>query len=172
MNAGLESVRILFECLDKHGVYAAAAEDQMAEEVREARADALAAYTAFRVPDAHCIADLALQNYLEMRSGVRSPIYRVRKFVEEMLDRHVPGLGWATQYSRVSFGNERYSDVAQQASRQGRMLGILLVVAGVVVMGYGGFALQRWARERPKTTWLSKWLLTAGSGFVKGGGKT
>lgn len=159
MNAGLESVRILFECLDSHGVYAA---NKTVEESHKARAAALSAYTAYRVPDAHCIADLALQNYIEMRSDVRSPIYRLRKFVEETLDRYLPGLGWATQYSRVSFGNERYSQVARQANRQGQTLVTSLVVLGAVGLGFGGLATWRWYHARQGTRWLSRWLFTAG----------
>lgn len=176
MNAGLESVRILFDMLDSHGVYATVADaDKTAEEeeeedvVQNARvAAALAAYTAYRVPDAHCIADLALQNYIEMRSDVRSPVYKFRKFVEESLDRYLPRLGWATQYSRVSFGNDRYSNVARRARRQGRVLAVSLMVLGVVGMGYGcGLAIRRWHRARKGMRWLGRWLLTAGSEVEK-----
>ncbi len=141
MNAGLESVRILFDFLDSHGVYVA---NRTADDAQKARTTALSAYTAHRVPDAHCIADLALQNYIEMRSDVRSPIYKVRKFVEETLDRYLPDLGWATQYSRVSFGNERYSKVAQQANQQGRVLTMSLIAVAVGLIGGGGLMTWRW----------------------------
>ncbi|ERF75960.1 Kynurenine 3-monooxygenase [Endocarpon pusillum Z07020] len=167
MNAGLESVRILFEFLDDHGVYAA---NKKADEVQQARAAALAAYTAYRVPDAHCIADLALQNYIEMRSDVRSPIYRIRKFVEETLDRYLPGLGWATQYSRVSFGNERYSKIAQQTNKQGKILAMSLVaVAAGLIGGGGGLLARRWYHARQGPGWLSKWLMTTGREVEKRG---
>ena len=167
MNAGLESVRILFELLDSHGVYAV---NKIADEVEKARAAALAAYTAYRVPDAHCIADLALQNYIEMRSDVRSPVYRVRKFVEETLDRYLPGLGWATQYSRVSFGNERYSKIAQQANKQGKILAMSLIAVAVgLIGGGGGLVARRWYHARQGTGWLGKWLMTAGREVEKRG---
>ena len=166
MNAGLESVRILFNFLDGHGVYAA---NKTPNEVQTARAAALSAYTAYRVPDAHCIADLALQNYIEMRSDVRSPIYKLRKFVEETLDRYLPGLGWATQYSRVSFGNERYSKLAQQANWQGKGLATTLIVLAVVCMTFGGLATRRWYRARVGTRLLSNWLLKLGYGIEKRG---
>lgn len=109
MNAGLEDVRVLFEeFLD--GFPAAE------------RARALDAYTAHRVPDAHAINDLALQNYTEMRAGVLSPAYRLRKALEEGLSKYLPGLGWQTKYSRVSFSNERYSEVVARSEHQGKML--------------------------------------------------
>lgn len=108
MNAGLEDVRTLFTFLDK-----------FAPEERER---ALDEYTAYRVPDAHSINDLALQNYVEMRASVLSPTYRLRKFLEESLSKYFPGLGWQTKYSRVSFSNERYSEVIARSEYQGKML--------------------------------------------------
>ena len=44
---------------------------------------------------------------------------------------------WRSQYERVSFGNERYSEVVRKVRWQGRVLG---VVGGVVVMGMIGGA--------------------------------
>lgn len=108
MNAGLEDVRTLFTFLDRFPV-----------------ADwghALDEYTAYRVPDAHSINDLALQNYTEMRASVLSPTYRLRKFLEESLSKYVPSLGWQTKYSRVSFSNERYSEVIARSEYQGKIL--------------------------------------------------
>lgn len=86
------------------------------------RASALAEYAAIRTPDAHAINDLALRNYVEMRASVLSPVYRLRKYLEEMLSVYVPRLGWATEYSRVSFGNERYSEVVSRSAHQGKLL--------------------------------------------------
>lgn len=118
MNAGLESVRVLFSFFDMEGVYSAIS----ASTRDECRGKALKAYTTHRVADAHAIADLALDNYHEMRSGVTSSWYKARKMVEESLDRMVPRLGWKTQYSRVSFGNERYSIVREYSRRQAAVL--------------------------------------------------
>lgn len=108
MNAGLEDVRTLFTFLDRYDP--------------SERAKALEEYTAYRVPDAHSINDLALQNYIEMRASVLSPTYRLRKFLEESLSKYVPSLGWQTKYSRVSFSNERYSEVIAKSDYQGKML--------------------------------------------------
>ncbi|EXJ64930.1 kynurenine 3-monooxygenase [Cladophialophora yegresii CBS 114405] len=112
MNAGLESVRVLFSKLDN-------TPNSM---------DALASYTAERTEDAHVIADLALANYTEMSSSVTSPLYKWRKWIEERLDKYVPSWGWATQYSRVSFSNMRYSDVIRKSKSQKRILTVLLLV--------------------------------------------
>ncbi|KAI1440541.1 FAD/NAD(P)-binding domain-containing protein [Annulohypoxylon stygium] len=138
MNAGLEDVRILFSILDKH----TAAENNNpgnpgSDDVDYQRGMALAEYSALRVADAHAINDLALQNYVEMRASVLSPTYRLRKFLEEFMSAHLPSLGWQTKYSRVSFGNERYSEVVAKSDRQGKVLlrGFILMLCSPVIAG-------------------------------------
>ncbi|KAL9593504.1 MAG: hypothetical protein Q9179_005850 [Wetmoreana sp. 5 TL-2023] len=134
MNAGLEDVRVLFDVLDSHNVYDDSAE--LATTRKERRGGALNAYTAQRTPDAAAINDLALRNYEEMRSGVKSPVYRLRKWLEETVNVYLPRLGWRTQYSRVSFENQRYSEVERAVARQGRIIATLL---GLGLVGLGGF---------------------------------
>jgi kynurenine 3-monooxygenase len=107
MNAGLEDVRVLFEFLDMYP------NDQ---------AKALAEYSKQRTPDAQTINDLALGNYREMASDVKKPLYLLRKWIEEKLYVFLPSVGWATQYSRVTFSNMRYSEVQKAAHRQARIL--------------------------------------------------
>lgn len=138
MNAGLEDVRTLFTFLDRDGGDAA--------RTPEGRAAALAAYTAARVPDAHAINDLALQNYHEMRAGVLSPAYRLRKRLEEGLSVWLPALGWQTKYSRVSFSNERYSEVIARSEHQGRI--IVRALYGSVGLPLLVGAAWVWARHR------------------------
>jgi kynurenine 3-monooxygenase len=131
MNAGLEDVRVLYDHLDANPMDLG---------------EALAAYTSFRYPDASAICDLALANYTEMSSHVRSPLYLLRKLVEEQLNAYVPGLGWATQYSRVSFGNERYSDVRKEGKRQQTILrGLGMLFTGSLV---GGAVFLAWKLRR------------------------
>jgi len=152
MNAGLEDVRVLFSILDKHeyppqptNVEIVAYESL--NEVAHARAQALAEYSEIRTADAHAINDLALQNYIEMRSSVTSPVYRLRKWAEETLSVYMPRLGWQTKYSRVSFGNERYSEVIRKSERQGKLLvmGLIGVLASPVAVG-GLVAWYRWRK--------------------------
>lgn len=130
MNTGLEDVRVLFSILDKHAARESNSPDgddnddeaSSAAAVAYHRELALAEYTANRVADAHAINDLALQNYVEMRSSVLSPRYRLRKWLEEKMSVYLPSLGWHTKYARVSFSNERYSDVVRKSDHQGDVL--------------------------------------------------
>lgn len=147
MNAGLEDVRILFSILDKHAIV----ENNNPEypssiDTAFLRGLALAEYSALRVADAHAINDLALQNYVEMRASVLSPTYRLRKFLEEFMSVHLPNLGWQTKYSRVSFGNERYSEVVAKSEHQGKVLmrGFVALLCSPIVAGvFGLYWTQR-----------------------------
>lgn len=145
MNAGLEDVRILFDVLDKH---ARIDELSAGADKSGSRERALAEYSAVRIPDAHAINDLALQNYVEMRASVLSPVYRIRKFLEEALSKYVPSLGWQTKYARVSFGNERYSEVVARSEHQGKMLmrGFVSLIGAPLLAG-GIFLLLRYRRS-------------------------
>lgn len=150
MNTGLESVRVLFSMLDK---FDDAVEDNSplgsadpAAVSSHQRALALAEYSAFRVPDVHAVIDLAHDNYVEMRASVLSPTYRLRKFLEEKISVYIPSLGWRTKYSRVSFGNERFTDVVRKSEHQGKVLvrGFVAMLCGPVVAS----VLIYWARQK------------------------
>ncbi|KAF2764614.1 FAD/NAD(P)-binding domain-containing protein [Teratosphaeria nubilosa] len=135
MNAGLEDVRVLFQHLDSHPA------------TSTGRSKALHSYSTERVPDAHTINDLALANYWEMHVGVRSPTYLLRKKIEEFLSDTVPSTGFATQYSRVSFSNQRYSEVAETVARQGKILiGGMLGTVLVPVVSWAAWWAWRWQR--------------------------
>jgi len=160
MNAGLEDVRILFGILDKYermdGGEAGSATGLSAAR----RSSALAEYSAMRVADAHAINDLALQNYVEMRASVLSPLYRLRKFLEESMSVYFPRLGWQTRYARVSFGNERYSEVVARTDYQGRMLvrGFMGVVAFPLVTGVALFNMKYRRTVQNEVRDLLRWL--------------
>lgn len=78
-----------------------------------------------------------------------SPVYAARKWLEEKLSVWVPSLGWQTRYSRVSFGNERYSEVVRKSERQGRLLTVWLgVLVGSPVLVGGLVAWRRWRGSR------------------------
>jgi kynurenine 3-monooxygenase len=122
MNAGLEDVRVLFDMLDLYP---------------HDRAQALQQYSQQRTPDAHTINDLALGNYQEMATDVKKPLYLLRKWLEEKLDLYLPRAGWATQYSRVTFSNMRYSEVQLRARCQADILNGVVGVALVAVVSSG-----------------------------------
>lgn len=141
MNAGLEDVRVLFDFLDKQGVYDVSSIRSESRDIL--REKALSSYTEHRTPDAFAINDLALQNYYEMRAGVTSRTYLFRKWVEETFSKHFPSLGWHTQYSRISFGNQRYSEVVKRTRRQGQILLLATLIFTLGVSGMGFLLVKR-----------------------------
>ncbi|KAK5075755.1 kynurenine 3-monooxygenase, mitochondrial precursor [Exophiala xenobiotica] len=157
MNAGLESVRALFDIIDRSKQAASRQEAGFSTQVHDDEridwhnpehclATALQEYTHTRVADAHAISDLAMGNYAEMTSGVVSRRYKLRKSTEETVDKWFPSLDWKTQYARVSFGNERYSDVVAKAKKQGRVFDTLLNTASIGVVA--GVAYYVWKYTR------------------------
>jgi kynurenine 3-monooxygenase len=153
MNAGLEDVRVLYSILDKHLSSTFSSNPSSSHK----RALALQEYSRTRQSDAHAINDLALENYTEMRASVISPVYKFRKWLEETLSVYVPRLGWQTKYSRVSFGNERYSEIVRKSERQGKLIvvGLVAVLTSPVVMG-AGLAWWRWRRATRPVQWFVK----------------
>ena len=74
-------------------------------------------YSRLQVPNGHAIADMALENYIEMRDSVNDPKYRKRRELELNLeskfwDRFVP------RYSMVSFHQIPYSKVYERGKIQ------------------------------------------------------
>jgi kynurenine 3-monooxygenase len=141
MNAGMEDVRVLFDILDANGVFSPSLSGTDACEV--ARERALDEYTKVRTPDAHTINDFALHNYEEMRSGVTSPLYKLRKYVEEKISVYLPSSGFRTQYTRISFSNERYSEVQNSVQRQSRILVGAMVLTFLAFGGLQGTSLYK-----------------------------
>jgi kynurenine 3-monooxygenase len=90
MNAGFEDCRILDEILDKHG--------------HGDWSGALREYTDTRKPDADAIADMALENFVEMRDHVGDPKFLLRKQVEHALEEKLP-LEYRSRYSMVMYGS-------------------------------------------------------------------
>ncbi|KAI9656271.1 MAG: Kynurenine 3-monooxygenase [Bathelium mastoideum] len=154
MNAGLEDVRVLYDFLDAYK----SSPGSMLGGPDGMRERALSEYTKIRTRDAHTINDLALRNYQEMRSDVTSPIYKLRKWAEEAISIHVPALGWATQYSRISFGNERYSEVERNVRGQGKVLLRTMTTVAVGLLGGGGWCLWQWNKSSGTINRIARWI--------------
>lgn len=106
MNAAMESVRSLNTHLR-----------QSADDV----AAAFAAYETSRKPDADAIAAMALDNYVEMRSGVVDPDYLAkRQLALELEQRHPEHL--RPRYNMVMFSTMPYAEAKQRAERQAQLI--------------------------------------------------
>lgn len=74
-----------------------------------------------RKPDTDSIADLALANFVEMRSKVVDPRFLQKKRIETALHEMFPDR-WIPLYSMVTFSTIPYSEAAERARQQDNLL--------------------------------------------------
>lgn len=107
MNAGFEDCRILMEIMD-------ASSSKSWNEI-------LPVYQQARKKNGDAVADLALQNFIEMRDLVADPLFLARKKIEKQL-----GLLYPTQfnsvYEMVSFSNTSYHFAISCQKAQDKLL--------------------------------------------------
>lgn len=103
MNCGFEDCRVLDGLIDKHK------EDWQA---------ILREYQSLRKPDADAIADLAINNFTEMRDKTADPKFLLQKKIEAKLHDKYPDK-WIPAYSQVTFSPHiRYSEALQRGQKQ------------------------------------------------------
>jgi kynurenine 3-monooxygenase len=113
MNAAFEDCNELDRCLDAHG-------DDWGR--------AFAQFTRLRKPDAEAIADMALENYIEMRDVVRDPRFQLQKTLAFELERRHPGV-FIPRYSMVMFHQIPYAQAQRRGAIQQRILDALTTTA-------------------------------------------
>ncbi|MDX1407214.1 MAG: NAD(P)/FAD-dependent oxidoreductase [Saprospiraceae bacterium] len=102
MNCALEDVWYLDQLLDQHG---------------EDWDTVLDAYQAGRKQDTDAIADLALENYYEMRDHVDNPDFRLKRQLEMQLEATYPE--YSSKYNLVTFNEDiPYSEALQHGHAQ------------------------------------------------------
>jgi kynurenine 3-monooxygenase len=106
MNAAMESARAL---------------DQHLRSSPDDLATAFRAYETHRKPDADAIANMALGNYIEMRSGVLDADYLAKRALAlELEQRHPAHL--SPRYNMVMFSTMPYAEVQERAAAQAAII--------------------------------------------------
>jgi len=113
MNAAFEDCVVLDECL---------------AEFPGDRQRAFAEYFARRKEHADALADLAVQNFIEMRDKTASQTFRAKKKLDHLLEGLLPGI-YLPLYTMVTFTRIPYSTAARRARLQNR-----IVYAGLIVL--------------------------------------
>ncbi|RME05349.1 MAG: FAD-dependent monooxygenase [Deltaproteobacteria bacterium] len=80
-----------------------------------------ARYSAERKKDTDAIADLALENFVEMRDSVADPHFHLKKGVERRLAEHFPE-AFIPRYTLVTFRRIPYSEAKRRGEIQERLL--------------------------------------------------
>ncbi len=111
MNAAFEDCVMLDELIGRHG--GPGGHDWPA---------IFAAFEAERAPNARAIAEMALENYREMRDDVRDPKFQLRADLSFELERRFPGR-FIPRYSMVMFHPEiPYAEAQRRGAVQARIL--------------------------------------------------
>ena len=106
MNSGFEDCAVFAEMLEEYG-------DDWEGLFRD--------FAKLRKPDGDAIADLALQNYIEMRDLVGDPMFLLRKKIENRIyDKHPDK--WMPLYSQVTFSHIRYSEALATGKKQDKIM--------------------------------------------------
>jgi len=100
--------------------------DQLFVEFKGDMNKILPLYTTSRKPDCDAIAQLAVENYEEMRAKVANPLFLYRKRFEAILHRLFPN-HFVPQYTMPAFTNMPYSKVITQRNAQNALLNRLFV---------------------------------------------
>lgn len=132
MNAGFEDCSILFELMGDMG---------------DDWAAILEKYERLRKPNGDAVAQLALQNFIEMRDKVADPAFLERKKIEKELGRRYPEQ-FTSVYEMVSFTHTPYEDAMRCIRAQDILLERILAA--------GDFAEN--SKDATFTAQLDEWM--------------
>ena len=116
MNCGFEDCSVLNSLIDKHN---------------ENWTNILFEYQALRKPDADAIADLALNNFVEMRDKIADPKFLLQKKIEAAFSKKYPGK-WIPAYAQVTFNPQiRYSEALINGKKQEAIMQQIMAMPGI-----------------------------------------
>jgi kynurenine 3-monooxygenase len=102
MNASFQDCSVLNSLLEKHdGIWGKTFDE----------------FSSTHVSNGHAIADMAIENYIEMRDSVNDPTYKKRRQLEFELEQQFPNQ-FIPRYSMVSFHQIPYSEVYNRGEIQ------------------------------------------------------
>src|SRR5947209_13681997 len=115
MNAAFEDCTVLMQCLERHAD----------------RGPALAEYERLRKEHTDALADMCVENFVEMRDKVGSPVFRLRKKLQVFLHALFPRW-YLPLYTMIEFTRIPYANARRRARRQDW---IVRVVVTAVLLG-------------------------------------
>lgn len=96
--------------------------DTLIEKYKDDWKTILNEYQILRKPDGDAIADLAIQNFVEMRDKVADPMFLLQKKIEAKFNKAYPEK-WIPAYSMVTFSPDiRYSDALKNGLTQEKIM--------------------------------------------------
>jgi len=126
MNAAFEDCVVLDECLEKFP---------------HDRHRAFAEYFERRKVNTDALADLALENFIEMRDKTASRAFRAKKKLDHFLEAALPGI-YIPLYTMVTFTRIPYSRAAKRARIQDFIVYASLAALTLMLLGAAAIALK------------------------------
>src|SRR5713101_7083806 len=126
MNAAFEDCVVLDECLEKFP---------------HDRHRAFAEYFERRKVNTDALADLALENFIEMRDKTASRAFRAKKKLNHFLEAALPGI-YIPLYTMVTFTRIPYSRAAKRARIQDFIVYASLAALTLMLLGAAAIALK------------------------------
>lgn len=117
INAGFEDCTLLIQFIKKH---------------RDNLARAFEEYQKSRKADADTLAEISLNNYIEMRASVRSPWFLARMFAENWLHKLFPKWFYPL-HSIVSFTRTPYAQAVKHVKKQYQIVGVTISLVLFIV---------------------------------------
>jgi kynurenine 3-monooxygenase len=136
MNAAFEDCVVLDECLAEFAP-ATAGPSRGGQD----RQRAFAEYFERRKANADALADLALENFIEMRDKTASRAFRAKKKLDHVLEAALPGI-YIPLYTMVTFTRIPYSKAAKRAHIQDLIIYGSLTIVGLLLLGLFAIALR------------------------------
>lgn len=115
MNSGFEDCTVLNDLLEKNG-------DDWNNIFPE--------LAKLRKPNTDAIAELAVQNFVEMRDLVSHPDFILRKKIEARINAKYPDR-WLPLYSMVTFSDMPYSEAMKEGKRQQEIMDKIMAMPGI-----------------------------------------
>ncbi len=117
MNASFEDCMMLDHCLQEHAAQ---------------RKKALEQYQCERKRHTDAIAELSIQNFLEIRAKVRSPMFILQKKMDLLLNRLFPR-SWVPLYTLIMHTTLPYADAIERVERQEYIRNYIQVFLALIV---------------------------------------
>jgi kynurenine 3-monooxygenase len=128
MNCGFEDCSVLNSLIDKH---------------KENWNKILEEYQTLRKLDGDAIAELALNNFVEMRDKVGDPKFLLQKKIEAVFSKKHPDK-WIPAYSQVTFSPQiRYSDALKNSIKQQAIMDVVMQIESIDQKWQEGFVEQK-----------------------------
>jgi kynurenine 3-monooxygenase len=84
-------------------------------------------FETLRKPNADAIAELAMQNFVEMRDSVGNPQFLKQKKIESMIHERYPDI-WIPLYSMVTFSHIPYKEALNEGKKQQAIMDKLMLI--------------------------------------------